>query len=479
MLLCMMLIYTSAHKKFRLKAYDTFQYTHYLAAPMLIALYCHGTGCFVRDSVEPVSPFAGAEFWRHCIGYQSWRWELFGLALYLVDRIYRAIRVRGETELVHVIRHPSKIIELRFKKAGFNFKAGQWLLIKIPVINRSQWHPFTISSASFEEFVSVHIKESGDWTTALLDLFVDEHNPTSASSNNEILEWIAGRVLKLPKIYVDGPFGAPATVQDAENAVLIGTGIGATPWMSILQELWHQQARPRPNLATKQIDFIWICPTKASLELLEKLLNSLRNLEKCMTSKAKNAGPQLRIHMYITRGSPSAFVPTTLTEASNISSTIEDSNAGSESRTSLLHSFRASNTYPTRDITEERGEPSFLEPLSFRSSDITLNLDSNDMSLNPDIRLSSSRRPDREVQVLRDDTSRIQYDIHYKRPDFKAILEEIRVRHPEGVYISEPHIRKDVPVYFCGAAKIGKDIEHATESCSNQGLRFTYHREDM
>ena len=46
-----------------------------------------------------------------------------------------------------------------------------------------------------------------------------------------------GAILERPlEIHVDGPFGAPASdIFRAEHAVLIGTGIGVTPFASILQ----------------------------------------------------------------------------------------------------------------------------------------------------------------------------------------------------------------------------------------------------
>ena len=46
-----------------------------------------------------------------------------------------------------------------------------------------------------------------------------------------------GAILRKPlEIHVDGPFGAPASdIFRAEHAVLIGTGIGVTPFASILQ----------------------------------------------------------------------------------------------------------------------------------------------------------------------------------------------------------------------------------------------------
>ena len=106
MLLCMLLMYTTAHAKIRQQSFETFWYTHHLFIPFLLALYTHATGCFVRDSTSPYSPFAGENFWDHCLGYEGWRWELWGGGLYLLERLYREIRSRRETKIVKVVRHP-------------------------------------------------------------------------------------------------------------------------------------------------------------------------------------------------------------------------------------------------------------------------------------------------------------------------------------------------------------------------------------
>lgn len=79
MLLCMLLMYTTAHHRIRQQSYEAFWYTHHLFIPFLLAMYTHAVGCFVRDSTQPYSPFAGAIFWKHCIGYHGWRWELWGV----------------------------------------------------------------------------------------------------------------------------------------------------------------------------------------------------------------------------------------------------------------------------------------------------------------------------------------------------------------------------------------------------------------
>ena len=43
------------------------------------------------------------------------------------------------------------------------------------------------------------------------------------------------------KVFVDGPYGAPASnFYSAEHAVMIATGIGVTPFASILQSIMHR-----------------------------------------------------------------------------------------------------------------------------------------------------------------------------------------------------------------------------------------------
>jgi NADPH oxidase len=47
------------------------------------------------------------------------------------------------------------------------YKAGQWLFLNCPEVSKFQWHPFTISSAPEDPFISVHIRQVGDFTRAL------------------------------------------------------------------------------------------------------------------------------------------------------------------------------------------------------------------------------------------------------------------------------------------------------------------------
>ncbi|MCJ1388732.1 hypothetical protein MMC18_001581 [Xylographa bjoerkii] len=304
MLLCMLLMYTTAHAKIRQQSYETFWYTHHLFIPFFLALYTHATGCFVRDSVDPVSPFAGSEFWNHCLGYEGWRWELFAGGLYLLERIYREVRSRRSTEIVKVIRHPYDALELQFAKPSMKYKAGQWLFINIPSVSRQQWHPFTITSCPFDPYISIHVRQVGDWTREMADAL--GAGPAQAEEYDaldpmQVYEVALAQGQKMPSIRIDGPYGAPAEdVFDNEVSILIGTGIGVTPWASILKNIWHLRASPNPPQRLRRVEFIWVCKDTSSFEWFQALLSSLEAQSQAAAHQSHGT-EFLRIHTYLTQ----------------------------------------------------------------------------------------------------------------------------------------------------------------------------------
>ncbi|EIT76884.1 ferric reductase [Aspergillus flavus] len=304
MLLCMMLMYTTAHHRIRQQSFETFWYTHHLFVPFMLALYTHATGCFVRDSTDPYSPFAGKDFWNHCIGYEGWRWELVAGGLYLLERLYREIRARRGTVITKVIRHPYDAMEIQFQKESMRYKAGQWLFIQVPEVSSNQWHPFTITSCPFDPYISIHVRQVGDFTRALGDAL--GCGPAQARDLEGLdplgmYEVALENGQKMPQLRVDGPYGAPAEdVFENEIAVLIGTGIGVTPWASILKNIWHMRAGPNPPRRLRRVEFIWVCRDTSSFEWFQALLSSL---ESQSAYEAANEGRAefLRIHTYLTQ----------------------------------------------------------------------------------------------------------------------------------------------------------------------------------
>ncbi|KAL8759161.1 MAG: hypothetical protein Q9199_000981 [Rusavskia elegans] len=305
MMLCMLLMFTTAHAKIRQQSYETFWYTHHLFVPFLLALYTHATGCFVRDTTLPYSPFAGSPFWNHCIGYEGWRWELIGGGIYIIERIYREIQSRRPAKIVKVVRHPYDAMEIQFSKPSMKYKAGQWLLINIPSVSTTQWHPFTITSCPFDPYVSIHVRQVGDWTRAVGDALgcgSAQSKELDTLDPSGVYEIALQNHQSMPDIRIDGPYGAPAEdVFDNEIAILIGTGIGITPWASILKNIWHLRAGPNPPTRLRRVEFIWICKDTSSFEWFQALLSSLEAQSQDAAAYSGSGSEFLRIHTYLTQ----------------------------------------------------------------------------------------------------------------------------------------------------------------------------------
>jgi NADPH oxidase 2 len=77
----------------------------------------------------------------------------------------------------------------------------------------------------------------------------------------------------LPRVYIDGPFGsASEDVFKFEIAVLVGAGIGVTPFASILKSIWYRMNYPQGKTRLRKVYFFWICRDFGSFEWFRSLL---------------------------------------------------------------------------------------------------------------------------------------------------------------------------------------------------------------
>lgn len=119
--------------------------------------------------------------------------------------------------------------------------------------------------------------------------------------NNGIYEIALSAGQEMPAIRIDGPYGAPAEdVFDNEIAVLIGTGIGVTPWASVLKHIYNIRAGPNPPRRLKRVEFLWVTRSIESFEWFQTLLSSLE--QQSAQAAQSVGGPEfLRIHTYLTQ----------------------------------------------------------------------------------------------------------------------------------------------------------------------------------
>ncbi|KAF4974204.1 hypothetical protein FZEAL_8864 [Fusarium zealandicum] len=183
--------------------YQVFQLGHLLMFPIIGLMMAHGTAALFQ-------------------------WPMFGYflafptLLVLVERVVRVClgfhRIKATMKVLD--KETVEISAVIPSERLWKYKAGQYIFLQVPEISFFQWHPFTVSFCRGQKMM-LHIKTDGDWTTRLRQLGGD-------SGESEI------------QVGINGPFGAPAQrFYEFSHTVIIGAGIGVTPFSGILADLQY------------------------------------------------------------------------------------------------------------------------------------------------------------------------------------------------------------------------------------------------
>ncbi|KAK8633630.1 hypothetical protein V6N13_014473 [Hibiscus sabdariffa] len=100
------------------------------------------------------------------------------------------------------------------------------------------------TSAPGDDYLSIHVKTLGDWTTQLKPLFSKVCQPPSVDQSGLLRAYIGkgDNKPRLPKLLIDGPYGAPAQdYRKYDVLLLVRLGIGATPLIRRAQQ--HQTTK--------------------------------------------------------------------------------------------------------------------------------------------------------------------------------------------------------------------------------------------
>lgn len=85
--------------------------------------------------------------------------------------------------------------------------------------------------------------------------------------------------LQLPRIRIDGPYGAPSEdVFRSDLAVLIGGGIGVTPFASILKHIWYRQRAGKLG-RLRHVEFIWVCREPRGFAWFNSVLREIEDAQ--------------------------------------------------------------------------------------------------------------------------------------------------------------------------------------------------------
>lgn len=243
------IIYVFATQTARRHIFSFFWATHKLFIVMYILTIIHGASVIVQKPM----------FFAYFVG---------PAVLFMLDKMVSLSRKKTQLSIIRAMNLPSDVTFLEFKRPPrFEYKSGQWVRIACLSQGKDEYHPFTLTSAPHEDTLMVHIRALGPWTWNIRETF----DPENLGPNN-----------RHPKLYLDGPYGAGQ--QDwyqYEVSVLVGAGIGVTPYASILKDFVHMSSI---NLTYKvkcqKLYFIWVTGSQRHFEWLIDILREVEEIDK-------------------------------------------------------------------------------------------------------------------------------------------------------------------------------------------------------
>uniref|UniRef100_A0A8C9ALZ4 NAD(P)H oxidase (H2O2-forming) n=1 Tax=Prolemur simus TaxID=1328070 RepID=A0A8C9ALZ4_PROSS len=259
LLLVLAIMYVFASHHFRRCSFRGFWLTHHLYILLYVLLIIHGSYALIQPP----------------------RFHIFFLVpalIYAGDKLVSLSRKKVEISVVKAELLPSGVTHLRFQRPqGFEYKSGQWVRIACLALGTTEYHPFTLTSAPHEDTLSLHIRAAGPWTTRLREIY----SPPTGD-----------RCARYPKLYLDGPFGeGHQEWHKFEVSVLVGGGIGVTPFASILKDLVFKSS-VSCHVFCKKIYFIWVTRTQRQFEWLADIIREVEE---------NDCQDLVSVHIYITQ----------------------------------------------------------------------------------------------------------------------------------------------------------------------------------
>uniref|UniRef100_A0A674JTR4 NAD(P)H oxidase (H2O2-forming) n=1 Tax=Terrapene triunguis TaxID=2587831 RepID=A0A674JTR4_9SAUR len=256
-ILAVMYVFASHH--FRRISFRGFWITHHLYVLLYIMVVIHGSYGLVQQPRFHV-------------------YFIIPALIYGADKLISLSRKKVEMSVLKAELLPSGVTYLKFQRPqDFDYKSGQWVRIACLSLGTNEYHPFTLTSAPHEDALSLHIRAAGPWTTRLRELYSPE---------------IVAEIGRYPKLYLDGPFGEGHQEWNKfEVSVLVGGGIGVTPFASILKDLVFKSS-VSSKMPCKKIYFIWVTRTQRQFEWLADIIREVEE---------NDQHDLVSVHIYITQ----------------------------------------------------------------------------------------------------------------------------------------------------------------------------------
>nr|TKW01630.1 hypothetical protein SEVIR_8G193300v2 [Setaria viridis] len=272
----------------RLTGFNAFWYSHHLLVIVYALLIVHGHFLYLTHK------------WYN---KSTWMYLAVPMLLYAGERLARALRSSMlPVKILKVVVYPGNTLSLHFSKPpGFEYKSGQYIFLNCPTISPFQWHPFCITSAPQDNYVSVHIRTLGDWTRRLNVVYSEVcRPPVDGKSGLLRAEYDHDRNTtsnkSLTKVLIDGPYGLKLQDYKQYEAVfLISFGIRATPMISILKDIINNMKQLHGNIEsgdatnnsmssssfrTRRVYFYWVTREEGSFDWFRSIMDEVAEAEK-------------------------------------------------------------------------------------------------------------------------------------------------------------------------------------------------------
>ncbi|KAG2673645.1 hypothetical protein I3760_13G101300 [Carya illinoinensis] len=267
-----------------LAGFNSFWYAHHLLVLAYILFVIHGYFLFLTKD------------WHH---KTTWMYLVVPVLFYASERASTIINeINHRVNVIKAIIYTGNVLALYISKPpGFKYKSGMYLFVKCPNISSFEWHPFSITSAPGDDYLSVHIRTLGDWTKELKNRFAQVCEPQSTQARRGSLMRMETKAhpnyehsqAGYPRILIKGPYGAPAqNYKKYDILLLIGLGIGATPFISIIKDLlnhikpndfeddsMHSNSLGANKKCPERAYFYWVTREQGSFEWFKGVMDDI------------------------------------------------------------------------------------------------------------------------------------------------------------------------------------------------------------
>ena len=259
---CGFIILVTSLNFVRRKLFNVFFWSHFAFVGFIVAMYFHAAGA---------RPFVWAS-----------------VACYGIDKILALVWTSLPRRTTKFEKVGDRTAHVQFKKTPLvnllgKYKVGQYVFVNFPELSIHEWHPFSVASSPNDEFLDVYIRALGNHSRKIVDYA--EH---CAAKNKQAL------------VRCDGPYGDLSfNYRRYGNLLLVGGGIGITPIISVLKDIYGNKGNSKPNKplqCLRNVALVWIMPRASEASLFVEMLNQF-----CRSSYEEPLLPTLNLSIYITR----------------------------------------------------------------------------------------------------------------------------------------------------------------------------------